>query len=141
MPSGLIEPFIAAARLMSKLIPKGAAMRALQYTTLMLIALLLTGVLPASAQAGKPSFETSFRTNFTNECVQSAKKSAAGHVREESLVNFCECSVNRTFKELTIIDMLKIARAGKMPSAVDAKMDKVMEACAQEHLHDAPAPR
>jgi len=116
-------------------------MRTLQYTTLMLIALLLTGVLPASAQAGKPSFETSFRTNFTNECVQSAKGSAAGHVREETLVNFCECSVNRTFKELTIIDMLKIARAGKMPSAVDAKMDKVMEACAQEHLHDAPAPR
>jgi len=141
MPSGLIEPVIAAARQMSKPIPKGAAMRALQYTTLMLIALLLTGVLPASAQAGKSSFEASFRSNFTKDCVQDAKKAAAGLVREELLVNFCECSVNGTFKELTIIDLLKIARAGKMPSAVDAKMDKVMEACAQEHLDDAPASR
>ena len=44
--------------------------------------------------------------------------------------------MNRTFKELTIIDMLKIARAGKMPSAVDAKMDKVMEACWRENLPD-----
>jgi hypothetical protein len=141
MPSGLIEPVIATARQMSKPTPKGAAMRTLRHATLMLVALLLTGALPAAAQAGKSFFETSFRTNFTNDCVQSAKESAAGHVREESLVSFCECSVNRTIKELTIIDLLKISLAGKMPAAVDAKLDKVMEACWRENLPDTPASR
>ena len=111
-------------------------MRTLRHATLMLVALLLTGVLPAAAQPGKSSFETSFRTNFTKDCVQSAKESAAGRIREELLVKFCECSVNGTLKELTIVDLLKIGLASKMPPAVDAKMDKVMEACWRENLPD-----
>src|SRR5262245_23329697 len=102
--------------------------------------LILTGAPLATAQAGgaspRSSFETSFRSNFTKDCVQDAKKSAGGHFGEETLANFCECSLNGTLKELTTLDMLKMFVSGKMPAAVDAKLDKVVEACAEQNLSD-----
>ena len=120
-------------------------MIALRCAIAMTAVLTLTGALLATAQAGsagpRSSFETSFRSNFTKDCVQEAKESAAGRIREELLVNFCECSLNGTLKELTTIDLLKLFLAGKMPSAVDAKLDKVLEACWRENLPDTPASR
>src|SRR5262245_17238229 len=120
-------------------------MIALRCAIVMSAVLILTGTPPAAAQAGsagsRSSFEASFRTSFTKDCVQGAKESAAGHFREESLANFCECSLNGTLKELTTIDMLKLFFAGKMPTAVDAKLDKVVEACAEQSLSDKPASR
>src|SRR5262245_36932296 len=113
-------------------------MIALRCAIVMTAVLTLTGVPLATAQAGnagpRSSFETSVRSSFTKDCVEGAKESAAGRIREELLVKFCECSVNGAIKELTIVDLLKIGLASKMPPAVDAKIDKVMEACWREHL-------
>src|SRR5262245_62821570 len=115
-------------------------MIALRSAVVLSAVLTLTGAPLATAQAGsaapRSSFESSFRSNLTKDCIQDAKQSAAGRVREELLVNFCECSVNGTLKELTAIDYLKLFVAGKMPPAVDAKLDKVMEACWRENKPD-----
>jgi hypothetical protein len=123
-------------------------MIALRYAIAMSAVLTFTGASPAAAQTGnagphsfRSSFETSFRTNFTKDCVQSAKESAAGHFGEGSLVNFCECSFDGTLKGLTTIDLLKLYFAGKMPTAADAKLDKVLETCAWESLSDRPKSR
>src|SRR5262245_45437342 len=115
-------------------------MKALRQATLIFAALLLTGVLPAAAQGGRTSSFEAFKSGFSKDCLERAKEATAGRFREQ-FVNFCECSVNGTFKELTTTDLLKMAVAGKMPAATEAKLDKVMEACAREHLTDTPAPR
>jgi hypothetical protein len=123
-------------------------MLALRYAIVLSALLALTGVPPAAAQAGKTappsfrsSFEKSFLAGFSKECLQSVKEASAGRIREESLVSFCDCSVNGTFKELTTTDLLKLFLAGKIPDAADAKMDKVMEACWNEHVYDKSASR
>ena len=94
--------------------------------------LALTGILPAHAQSSADSTWAAYEKGFRNKCLERGRIAAANRVKDEWIVEYCDCALKRSREVFFTLDLFRALLADRPPPAMQAKIDEVGKACAQQ---------